>query len=305
MKIKSLKATAILLCTVVVSASAQVKEVGGFQNPESVVALGKQLFVSNMGVQLDPSAKDGDGFISVLSRKGDSLIQQKFITGLNSPKGLMAGHGYLAVTDVDKVLLYKIKTGKKVWEASLSKEGVNYANDMVMVCGGVLVSSTDNNTIYKINYKGKVKQLPIKGQTPGANGLAKGCGKIYIASYGRGSSNTDGSISKMSLCSKKVKVLQAGGMYDGIVKKGHCLLATDWVSQSDNTGKLIAYNLCKKKSIDINIGRAINGPADIYKDCKTKTVWVPAMRENKIIGIPYATIKKSIKAAKMKEADKK
>ncbi|HLP52387.1 MAG TPA: hypothetical protein VK154_15975 [Chitinophagales bacterium] len=298
-------AVVLLLFTVVFTTNAQVKEIGGFQNPESVAATGKYLLVSNMGAQLDPTAKDGDGFISILTRKGDSVIQEKFITGLHSPKGLMAGHGYLAVADIDKVLLYKIKTGKKVWEASLTKEGVNYANDMVMVCGGVLVSSTDNNTIYKVNYKGKVKQLPIKGQTPGANGLAKGCGKIYIASYGRGSSNTDGSISKMGRCSKKVKVLQAGGMYDGIVKKGHCLLVTDWVSQSDNTGKLVAYNLCKKKSVDINLGRSINGPADIYKDCKTKTVWVPAMRENKIIGVPYATIKKSLKDSKAQEDKKK
>ncbi|HLP20245.1 MAG TPA: hypothetical protein VK174_08090 [Chitinophagales bacterium] len=301
---KTIKTIAVLMFAVVFTASAQLKEIGGFQNPESVIALGDKLYVTNLGAQLDPTAKDGDGFISVLNRKDGKMIQEKFISGLNSPKGMLAGHGYLLVTDVDKVLIFKIKTGKKVWEASLEKQGVTYANDMVKVCGGVLVSSTDKNAIYKINMKGKVTMLPVKVDLPGANGLAKGCGKLFVANYGRGN-NTDGSFGKVGLCNKKFTALQNGGMYDGIVKKGHCLIVTDWVSATENKGRLVAYSLCKKQSAEINIGRTINGPADIYKDCKTKTLWVPAMRENQIIGVPYDMIKKSIKATMAKQAKKK
>src|ERR1043165_618222 len=280
-----------LLCAVAFIANAQIKEVSGFQNPESVIAYKDKLFVSNLGAVLDPVAKDGDGYISILSRTDGKMIEKKFITGLNSPKGMGVGWGKLAVADVDRIIVFDIKTKKKVWEADLSKNGITYANDLTMACGAAFVSSTDKNAVYKINMKGKIKTFKVKAELPGANGLAHGCGKLFIANYGRGD-NPDGSFGKINRCSKKFKVLQAGGEYDGIVKVGHRLLVTDWVSKTENKGRIVVYDLCHKKSTDMKIGRTIDGPADLYADCKTKTLWVPAMRENKILAIPYALIKK-------------
>lgn len=294
MKLKLLSAAAILWAGTAFTANAQVqvKEVGGFQNPESVIAYGDKLFVSNLGAVLDPSAKDGDGFISMLSRKDGKILEEKFISGLNSPKGLSVGWGYLAVTDVDRVIVFNVKTRKRVWEADLSKENVTYANDITMTCTGAFVSSTDKNAIFKVNHKGVAKKLKVKGELPGANGLAHGCGKLFVANYGRGSS-PDGSFGKINRVTKKYKAFQMGGVYDGIVKVGHRLVVTDWVNPAENKGRVVVYNLCKKKSGVVALDRTINGPADLYADCKTKIVWVPAMRENKLLAIPYAEIKKA------------
>ncbi len=287
---KFLKTTTVLLCALVFKASAQIKEVSGFQNPESVIAYHDKLFVSNMGAVLDPTAKDGDGFISMLSRKDGKVIQEKCMTGLNSPKGMQIHCGKLIVTDADRVVVFKIKTGKKIWEADLSKQGITYANDLVKVCGGVLVSSTDKNEIYKICMSGKIKKLDIRVDLPGANGLVKGCSNLYVANYGR-NNNPDGNYGKINRCTKRFVALHTGGAYDGIVKIGHRLVLTNWVSATENMGKIEVYDLCKGKSSEVNIGRTINGPADLYADCKTKTIWVPAMRENKILAVPYALIK--------------
>ncbi len=58
------------------------------KNPESVAYASKQniLFVSNMNG--DPDKKDQNGFISKVSPSNGSIIELKWITGLNAPKGI-------------------------------------------------------------------------------------------------------------------------------------------------------------------------------------------------------------------------
>jgi DNA-binding beta-propeller fold protein YncE len=279
------------LCVTASASLAQLKEVSGFQNPESVIGHKDYLYVSNLGAQLDPTAKDGDGFISQLSRKDGKMVEEKFITGLNSPKGMVVRHGLLVVADADKVVVFHIKSKKKVWEADLATQGITYANDLVKVCGGVLVSTTDKNAIYKVCKSGKIKQVAVKGDLPGANGLTRKCGKLYVANYGRGDI-PNGSFGKITSCSKKYTEYMSGGAYDGIVKVCGRLVVTDWVSSSEDKGRIVIYDTCKKTSSTLDIGRTINEPADIYADGCNKTLWVPAMRENKILGIPFSLIKK-------------
>lgn len=287
---KVFKTMCALLFASAITASAQLNEVSGFQNPESVVAYGDKLFVSNMGAQLDPTAKDGDGYITMLWRKDGKMGEEKFISGLNSPKGMIAGMGKLVVTDVDKIVVFNIKTRKKIWEFDLSKQGITYANDLVKVCGGALVSSTDKNAIYKVCMNGKVKLVKVKVELPGANGLTRKCSKLYVANFGR-NNVANGSFGKVNRCSKKYTEYQSGGAYDGIVKIGKRLIVSDWVSTTENAGRIVIYNVCKKKATTLNIGRTINGPADLFADCKTKTLWIPAMREGKILAVPYDMLK--------------
>jgi hypothetical protein len=62
--------------------------VTGLESPESVVKLNNRVFVSNMGVVVDPATKDSDGSISELSSTG-TIVKKKFQNGiLHSPKGL-------------------------------------------------------------------------------------------------------------------------------------------------------------------------------------------------------------------------
>jgi len=82
--------------------------VSGLANPESVVydPLREVLYVSN--VNGDPLAKDGNGSIARVSKKGELL--EPLITGLNGPKGIAIVHDLLYVADIDKVLVIDIET---------------------------------------------------------------------------------------------------------------------------------------------------------------------------------------------------
>ncbi len=298
-----LAATLIPYITTTAKEQPTVKEVsGGLQSPESVAACGKYLFVSNMGSTANPTAKDGDGYITQLWRQDGKVVEEKFISGLNSPKGIKIIHGKLFIADIDKVVAYNLKTRKKVWEADLSKEGVTYANDIsIRGCGSIFVSSTDKNTIYKVCKKGKVKALKVKGDLQGANGLYKGGCGLYVANYGHGE-KPDGSFGRIALCSKKYKMYGSGGVYDGIQKICGRIIVTDWVERKEGAtgvkGRLLVHRPCKKVTYEVETGKSLGGPSDIYRDCKTKTVWIPCMTDNKLVAVPFATIKKQPVAKK-------
>ncbi len=290
MKTKFAIALTVLLGTGVLTSKAQMQEITGFQNPESVVGSGNKLFVSNLGEKLDPTAKDGDGFISLVSRRSGRVLEKKYITGLNSPKGMAVGWGKLAVADADRLVVFNIRTRKKIWEADLSKAGITYANDLAIGTACMLVSSTDKNAIYKVHPNGKITEMGTKVDLAGANGLRRGSAGLFVANYGRGH-NPDGSFGKINRTTKKFKVLQAGGNYDGIVKIGHRLIVTDWVNPDENKGRIVVYDLRKKTSTTLNVGRTIDGPADLYADKIMRTVFIPAMRENKVLTLTFKEVK--------------
>jgi hypothetical protein len=291
MYIKMFKLTSVLLFLVVAGANAQkINEITGFQNPESVVIHKEHLFVSNMGDKTDLLLKDGMGYISMLSRKDGSIMEQKFISGLNAPKGMYVKGNTLYVTDIDRVLGFDIISKKQVWEVDLSPNGVTYANDISKASGGFYVSSTMNDAIYKVKKSGSVKQLQIKGdKTHGANGLYTRCGKLYAANYGRGGT-PDGSFGKMGTCSKKFKEFDKGGAYDGIGWLKGNVIVTDWVNPSGDNGRLIMHKPGSDVMRIIDLGRPIGGPADLCVDKKNKIVWIPAQRENKLLWIPFDEI---------------
>jgi hypothetical protein len=302
MKLKTLIIIALTVICFINTNAQKPNDIAGLSNPESISGNGKYLYVSNLGTQLDPNAKDGDGFISKVDRKTGQIVERNFITGLNSPKGLMIVGGYIHVADVDKVVAYRIKDKKKVWEADLSGFGVTYANDIAMGCFKLYVSSTDKNAIFKVKPSGKIKMLKMKDAIPGTNGLYKGCGKLYVANYGRGT-EPNGSFGRIKPCKGKLIEYMTGGIYDGITKVGGKLIVSDWVSEKEAKGKLVVYAPCNKKYMNLDMGRTFNGPADIYKDCKYRMLYIPSMRDNTVVSYRLKDVKAKIKEG-MKTAAK-
>ena len=244
---------------------------------------------------MDPTSKDGDGYISKLSRKDGKVIEQKYYTGLNAPKGIYIHCGAMYVADVDKVVAINLKTGKKTWEADFSSLGVTYLNDITRAgCSSLFVSATDKNAVFKICHKGtKINQLAVKGSIEGANGLYRGCCKLYIANYGRGG-QTDGSFGAICLTSKKYTAFRSGGIYDGIQRYCGKIILSDWVSNNEEKGKgrIIVYKSGQRQVVDINTNSTLNGPSDIFRDCKTHLLWIPAMRDGSIIAVSMKSVRK-------------
>ena len=89
-------------------------ETPGFIGPESVVfdAGRNEFFVSNMGTH-GKDAVVGDGFISRVSAEG-KIIELKWVTGLDDPKGLALANGRLYVGDEPDMAEIDISAGKIV-----------------------------------------------------------------------------------------------------------------------------------------------------------------------------------------------
>ena len=117
-------------------------ELDGLSNPESVIYDPKlnHLYVSN--VNGSPIEKDGNGFISIVSLDG-KIIQEKWVIGLNAPKGLALHGRTLYTADIDELVAIDINSGRiinkfKVNDAKFlndvtaNKNGDIYISDMFL-----------------------------------------------------------------------------------------------------------------------------------------------------------------------------
>lgn len=88
------------------------QEFDGFKSPESIFVDKNSVYVSNVGEKLEPLAKDNDGFISKLDKNG-KVLEHKFISNLNAPKGMMEVVNTLYVVDINVVRGFDLKSKKR------------------------------------------------------------------------------------------------------------------------------------------------------------------------------------------------
>jgi hypothetical protein len=283
-------------------------EVKGFASPESVASDGSHYLVSNVGKELKPTEKDGDGFISRMDLKGQNL-ELRFIEGLNAPKGLLALGGTLYVCDVDVLLGFNLTTKEKTLEISFANNGVTFLND---VCAGpkgtLFVSATDKNAIYKVDLKEKsAKPIEFDKSPNGPNGLAffeaeqsDKIQMVVVAEWG-----TDGKANGVIRAYRLDDELLLGtedvpgddfpikpGLKDGLafvvpdkssgVDSPFCL-HSDWVAAKPG-GKLLLLLMQGLRSFDLAIPSGpVAGPADFFYEPKTGTVALPCMLEGRVL----------------------
>jgi hypothetical protein len=259
----------LLSIALVTTAFATQIEVDVTGHPESVLVNGKIAFVSNVGNELKPTDKDGDGYISLISNKGE-ILDKNFFTGLNAPKGMALIDTTLYVADVDTLRGYNLKTKKQIF--SLVFEGINFLNDITVQNPNTLfVSSTDKGKIFEVNLKNK--SYKATRALPDANGLLYSNGIIYGVGH---------KLVKIDLKSHKTTELsKKEGIFDGIQKSGDTLYFSDWV-QMEKVGVIHTLNLKTKKEHDLQLD-PIGGPADFWIDTKTNTIWIPKMLEGKVL----------------------
>lgn len=275
-----MKNALLSMALVAVAFGGQVEiDVGG--HPESVLVHGKKAFVSNVGEELKPTDKDGDGYISLLNQKGE-MVDKTFITALNAPKGLALIQNTLYVADVDEVKGFDITTKKQVF--SLAFDGVNFLNDItVKNAHTLIVSATDSGKIYELNVK--TKTYKAIADLPTANGVYYTEGKLYALMLGKTPENMFGGGGKLVEINPKngavTPLAKTEGILDGVQKVGNTLYFSDWVKM-EKAGVIHTYNLKTKVESDLKID-PIAGPADFCIDTKNKTIWIPKMIEGKVL----------------------
>ena len=128
------------------------------------------IYVANMGT--DPMAHDRDGYIAILGRDG-TITTDKWLTGLDAPKGMDIVGGTLYTADLDTIV--EIDIASASIRNRYKVEGAKLLNDVVAAPDGrVFVSDTFANTIYVLD-GGVVSPFLTDPMPMGINGLTPGC----------------------------------------------------------------------------------------------------------------------------------
>lgn len=154
----------------------------GFSAPEGVApAPGGGYFISN--VAGEGAAKDGEGWISILSEDGD-IATERFIEGLDAPKGMAVLNGLLFVADIDRVRVYNAETGAAAGDIAI--EGAQFLNDATTWQGAVFVSDSAGARIHRIADGAATVWLEDE-RLGGINGLLGQAEGLLISTMGSGS----------------------------------------------------------------------------------------------------------------------
>lgn len=275
-------AALVLLLVVCLEVKAQTLEklweTTGLEAPESIIFDSKQkaYYVSNVvGTPVD---KDGNGYISKLDDKG-KIINQKWITGLNAPKGMGIHNGKLYVADIDNIAIIDIASAKI--ENTIPAAGATFLNDIaVSPKGDVYVSDTfGGNAIYIV--KDGKSEIWVKDEALNyPNGLFVKGNEIIVSSWGvitnQETFGTDvkGKLLSVSIKDKKVKDITKSFINgDGLAAYKNGYLTSDWAA-----GKIFFVD---NKGEPKELGSYNPGTADFYLN--GNTLLVPQMSEGKIL----------------------
>jgi sugar lactone lactonase YvrE len=258
----------------------KVWEVTGLEAPESIIhdAKAKMYYVSN--IVGSPIDKDGNGYISKVDETG-KISAQKWVTGLNAPKGMGISKGKLYVADIDAVAVIDIASGKI--EQTIPAQGAGFLNDVaVSEKGDVYISDTfGGNTIFRIQ-NGKIERWLQDDKLDFPNGLFIKGNDIIVASWGvvtdqqTFATAVKGKLVKVSIADKKISDISgsfANG--DGIAAYKDGYLVSDWAA-----GKIFFVD---GKAAIKEIGSYNQGTADMQFITSKKLLLVPQMTEGKIL----------------------
>lgn len=270
-------AAAIGAVSPAVAAPTLLWEVTGLANPESALPDVKSglIYVSN--VNGEAGAKDGNGFIAKVSLDG-KIVDLKWVTGLNAPKGLALVGGKLYAADIDELVEIDVKDGK-ITNRFPAKDA-KFLNDVAAdAAGNVYVSDMATNTIWKLS-GGKLEAWLNDAKLENPNGILVEGDNLRVAAWGV---MTDGFATKVpghllsvTLDDKAVSNVGDGkpfGNLDGLEPLGGgAYLLTDWMA-----GKVLKFGADGNVETLLELGQ---GAADIGYDPATRTMYVPQMKKS-------------------------
>lgn len=282
---KSIQFSIVTSLLMAITTHAQTKTISGFHHVESVASDGKYIYAADIGPALTPAAKDGDGKIIKLDSKGQ-IIDAAFIKEtLNAPKGLAINKEQLFVADIDRLVVFDLNSGTKLYEIDFSKDA-SFLNDIAIWDNTTLfVSATDKSKLFKVDLTNKSYTEIVTDKTiAGINGLfcSKKASRLYV--NGLGSDNQpNGVIGYVNLKDNSFhKLTEMEGLYDGIFIYKDVLYVSNWMA-FEKKGVILAFGIFNPngtKVIRVNTGEPISGPADftIVND----QLIVPAMMSGEI-----------------------
>ncbi|MGY5849435.1 SMP-30/gluconolactonase/LRE family protein [Salegentibacter sp. F14] len=214
-----------------------IKKTDGFSHPESVVfdKARDLVYISNIG-----NDSPGDGFITKANLNGE-VLELKWITGLNNPKGLLIQDDILYVSDNTDIVRMDIESGSII--KRIAVEDSKFLNDITVDNEGhIYISDSGNSSIYKLEKDtDKLTQWLSTEELEFPNGLLVVDDHIYVAAWGK---EDDGNLLKVNLKNKEIQRIseQPIGNLDGIqLNNKNNFYISDWadgnVYEIDQKGK--------------------------------------------------------------------
>jgi DNA-binding beta-propeller fold protein YncE len=258
----------------------QVWEVTGLKGPESAVydPVRGVIYVSN--VNGEPAAKDGNGFVSMLSPDGKAT-ELEWVKGLDAPKGMALVGDILYVADKDVLVAIDVTSGeiKQRYEAA----GAKFLNDVTADGQGrVYVSDMMANSIWRLE-GGQFSEWLRDEALENPNGVLADDGRILVGSWGRMaddfSTKVPGHMKVVDVATKKVSPMgdtTPVGNLDGVEPDGRGgYTVTDWLN-----GAIFHVSADGKATrlLDLN-----QGSADHEFIEKDRLVVLPMMMDGKVV----------------------
>ena len=250
----------------------------GIESPESAYLDTDSgfLFLSQIG-QGGGQGKDGDGWISKLTPDG-KMLKNKWVTGLNAPKGLRSHAGRLWVTDIDRLVGINIATGEIV--ETVTVPNAKFLNDLACDNNGtVYIADMIASKIYQ--YRNGDLSVFAEGEAlESPNGLLVIENRLVVAAWGyttNFSPKVPGRLFSLDLKTKAKTLItpKPTGNLDGVESDGHDgFVVTDWVA-----GKVlnIAADGTTHEALTLSKGTADHA----YLPSKNLLI-LPRMTDNKV-----------------------
>lgn len=259
-------------------------ETTGFQTPESAIVdtASNVIYVSNIAG--GPADRDGNGYISKLSPDGKVTVE-KWVTGLDSPKGLGLHGGKLFVADLDKLVEIDVASGNIVTKHEAA--GAKILNDVAIDDeGNVYTSDWPGNAIWRLS-GGTFEKWLESDKLANPNGLLIDGDKLIVAAWGAMeadfSTKTPGNLLAVNLADKSISNLGNGkpvGNLDGLERfDADSFIVTDWVA-----GKVFQITRAGDAKELLVLGQ---GSADLTYNATTRTAIIPLMVDGKVVAYKF------------------
>ncbi len=259
---------------------------GGFQTPESVLYDSRSDVYLVSNINGNPTATDGNGFISRVSPAG-KVLALKWIQGgkhgvtLNAPKGMAVAGTTLYVSDITAVRTFDRSTGRP--KGSIEIPGSTFINDLAAGRDGSIYASdsglkpdfspSGTDAVYRIDARGSLSTVAKGTELNTPNGLAvTSGGRVLVVTF-----TEKGEVYTLGPDGKKqgARNLPAGQL-DGVEPlPGGGYLISSWAASAvyrvggDGMAKVVAEK--------------VKAPADIGYDSKRNRVLIPLFMDNKIV----------------------
>lgn len=255
----------------------------GFAMPESVSydPGTDALYVTNINSP-DMSA-NGEGYITKLSPDG-TIVEERFATGLNAPKGTFVAGDTLYVAGIEEVVEIDLGSGEVTTRHPVP--GATFVNDVAVAEDGTIYATeTMQAAIYRIS-GGEVSQLVTDAVLAGANGIIIDGSRLLVATLGDLSQGFE------NLAPSNVKAvdIESGavtdygssepiGMLDGIEPAENGVLLTD-----NGGGRLLKLDDDGRLT---EVGMTGAGSADFEYVAASGLIVVPLLQGNEVVAFDY------------------